>query len=164
MDVSYQRLEKDSNSAIALAPKAAGIPPLLAPPGSLRSKQLHHLRTQSSLGQSCQKLGTNPKSTVSPAPMTPGSPAYLVLPGSLKPKQLHHLQPGTHWGRPKSSSAASGVNSCGRSTFRGGDKATVECQGNVANKKNRKSSHQLYKMKVKSTQADSLSIEYIKGQ
>ena len=97
-------------------------------------------------------------------PMTAGSLAYLVLPGSLKTKQLHHLQPGTHWGRPKSSRAASGVNFCRWSTCRGGDKATVECQGNVANKKNQKPSHQLCKLNIKSTQADSVSIEYIKGK
>ena len=69
----------------------------------------HSILTRAELPEARKK---SPKSTVSPMPMTAGSLAYLVLPGSLKTKQLYHLQPGTHWGRPKSSSAASGVNSC----------------------------------------------------
>jgi len=37
--------------------------------------------------------------------------------------------PGSHWGRPKSSRAASGANPSGRPTCRGGNKTIIETQG-----------------------------------
>ena len=37
--------------------------------------------------------------------------------------------PGPHWGRPKSSRAASGANPSGQSTCKGGNKTTMEAQG-----------------------------------
>jgi len=52
-----------------------------------------------------------------------------VLPETLGPKQLHHLTPGPHRGKPKSSRAASGANPSGRPTCRGGNKTTIETQG-----------------------------------
>ena len=53
----------------------------------------------------------------------------LVLPEPLGPQQPHTSTPGPHWGRPKSSRAASGANPSGRSTCRGGNKTTIETQG-----------------------------------
>ena len=53
--VSYQRLKKDTNRTIIPAVEAVHVPTHLAPPRSLQPKQLHHLHTQHSLGQSCHK-------------------------------------------------------------------------------------------------------------
>ena len=53
----------------------------------------------------------------------------LVLPEPLRPKQLHHLHADPHRGKPKSSRAGSGANPSGRPTCRGGNKTTIETQG-----------------------------------
>ena len=66
---------------------------------------------------------------------------YLVLPWPLAPLHTWCCQslwdpsscststPSPHSGRPKSSREASGANSCGCPTCRGGDKTTIETQG-----------------------------------
>ena len=56
-------------------------------------------------------------------------PEYLVLPEPLRPKQLHHLHTWPSLCKPKSSRAASGANPSGRPTCRGGNKATIETEG-----------------------------------
>ena len=47
---------KDSDGAITPAVEAICVPEHLASPGSLQAKQLYHLHTQLSLGQSCHRL------------------------------------------------------------------------------------------------------------
>ena len=47
--------KKDSDRAINPVAEAVPVPAQLAPPGSLQAKQLHHLHTQLSLGQSCHR-------------------------------------------------------------------------------------------------------------
>ena len=46
---------KDSDQAITPAAEAVCVPAHLAPPGSPQTKQLRHLHTQPSLGQSCHR-------------------------------------------------------------------------------------------------------------
>ena len=46
-------LKIDSDRATTPAGEAVHVPAHLAPPGSLQAKQLHHLHTQLSVGQSC---------------------------------------------------------------------------------------------------------------
>ena len=48
---SYKRLKKKTHRAMTPAMEAVCIPKHLAPPGSLKAKQLPHLHTQFSLGQ-----------------------------------------------------------------------------------------------------------------
>ena len=48
----YKRLKKDSDRAITPAMEAVCVPAHLALPGSPQAKQLHHLHSQPSLGQS----------------------------------------------------------------------------------------------------------------
>ena len=64
-----------------------------------------------------------------PAALATNTPEYLVLPEPLQPKQLHHLHTWPSQGKPKSSRAAPGANPSGRPTYRGGNKTTVETQG-----------------------------------
>ena len=52
---SYKRLEKDSDRAIPPVAEAVRVPAHLAPPESPQAKQLRHLHTQLSLGQSCHR-------------------------------------------------------------------------------------------------------------
>ena len=52
---SYKRLEKDSDRAIPPVAEAVRVPAHLAPPESPQAKQLRHLHTQRSLGQSCHR-------------------------------------------------------------------------------------------------------------
>ena len=47
-------LKKDSDRAITPAAEAVRVPPHVAPTRSLRPKQLCHIHTQPSLGQSCR--------------------------------------------------------------------------------------------------------------
>ena len=52
---SYKRLKKESDRAITFVEEVVGVPAHLVPPGSLQTKQLHHLHAQLSLGQSCHR-------------------------------------------------------------------------------------------------------------
>ena len=52
---SYKRPKKDSCRAITPAMEAVCVPAHLALPGSPQAKQLCHLQTQFSLGQSCRR-------------------------------------------------------------------------------------------------------------
>ena len=53
---SYKRLKKkDSDRATSSVVEAVHVPAHLAPPGSSQAKQLRHLHTQLSLGQSCHR-------------------------------------------------------------------------------------------------------------
>ena len=54
----YKRLKKDCDRAITPAMEAVCVPAHLALPGSPQAKQLHHLHTQLSLGQSCRREKT----------------------------------------------------------------------------------------------------------
>ena len=51
----YKRLKKDSERTITPAAEAVCVPAHLVLPGSPQPKQLHHLHTQLSLGQSCHR-------------------------------------------------------------------------------------------------------------
>ena len=62
-----------------------------------------------------------------PWPPTPLSPWCCQNPRDTS--SCTASTPGPHWGRPKSSRAASGANPSGRSTCRGGNKTTMEAQG-----------------------------------
>ena len=64
-----------------------------------------------------------------PAALAANSPEYLVLPEPLRPKQLHHLHIWPSLGKPKSSREFSRANPSGRPTCRGGNKPTIETQG-----------------------------------
>ena len=90
LNTSCNRLEKDSNSAIAPAPEAAGIPAHLVPPGSPWSKEPCHFYSRFT-GAELPEATKNHKSTIFPVPMAAGSSEYRVLPGSLQSKQLYHL-------------------------------------------------------------------------
>ena len=69
--------------------------------------------------------------TIFPAAPATNIPEYLVLQEPLQLKQLHHLHTCPHWGRSKSSRAASGATPRGQPMCRGGNKATIETQGAV---------------------------------
>ena len=49
----YKRFEKDSDRAITSVAEAVHVPEHFVLPGYPQAKQLHHLHTQLSLGQSC---------------------------------------------------------------------------------------------------------------
>ena len=51
----YKRLEKDSDRAITPGAEAVRVPAQPGTPGSQQAKQLRHLHTQASLGQSCHR-------------------------------------------------------------------------------------------------------------
>ena len=77
---SYKKLrKKDSDRAITPVVEAVQVPAHLAPPGSLQAKQLRHLHTQLSLGQSCHRR----KSSCIYA-----HSATLVVSNSLQPCRL----------------------------------------------------------------------------
>ena len=109
---TWEALEKESNSTLSPMPLATGFPTLLAPPGS-HTKRPCHLPAQSSRVQSCQRLERKSlNSAISPAPVAAASPAHMVRQGPHHSSSWDTPTPGSHWGRPKSSRAASGVNSC----------------------------------------------------
>ena len=60
---------------------------------------------------------------------SPPTPEYLVLPEPLRPKQLHHLHTWTSQGQTQALQGSSGANPSGQPTCRGGNKTTVETQG-----------------------------------
>ena len=104
-------------------------------------------------------------STIFPAALATNSLEYLVLPELLQPKQLHYLHNWSSLGQnpnpPRQPQEhASGANPSGRPTCTGGNKTTIETRAEP------KPSHQLYKLKTKSTRftRQTLSTEYIKGQ
>ena len=68
-------------------------------------------------------------STIFPAALATNPPEYLVLPEPLRPRQLHHLHTWPSQGQTKPSRAASGANPSGQPTSRGGNKTTIETQG-----------------------------------
>ena len=65
---------------------------------------------------------------ISLEPVAARFPAHLAPLGLLGSKQTTSA-PGPHWGRTKSSKAASRPDSCGWTTRRGGDKPKAEPQG-----------------------------------
>ena len=54
-DGQLQDAQKQTHGAVTPAAGAVRVPAHLAPPGSPQAKQLHHLLTQLSLGQSCHR-------------------------------------------------------------------------------------------------------------
>ena len=92
----------------------------------------------------------------------------LWVPGAARTPATQAAAPppnlSPHWGRPKSSRAASGANPSGQPTCRGGNKTTTETQGSMAKEEDTKPSHQLYKLQIKSTWStrQTVSTEYIK--
>ena len=72
---------------------------------------------------------------------------------SCNPSSCTSSTPGPHRGKPKSSRAASGANPSARPTCRSGTKTTIETQGSMAKEEDSKSSHQLYKLQIKSTRS-----------
>ena len=107
---SYKRLEKDTDRTITPAAEAVRVPAHLAPPGSLKAKQLQHLHTELSLGQSCHKqkslVSTHPGLLQScPTlcnPVDCGLPGYSVREGASPGKNtrvywpiLEHI--GQYW-------------------------------------------------------------------
>ena len=100
---SYKRLKKDSDRTIINVVEAVCVSAHLVPPGSLQAKQLYHLHTQLSLGQSChsqKKKKKNKKSLVfmhagslqsCPTlfdPVDCGLPGFSVREGSLQARIL----------------------------------------------------------------------------
>ena len=61
-------------------------------------------------------------------------------------KKLHHLHTWHPWGKPKSSRSASGAK-----PSRVGNKTIIETQGQCDKGRRPKTSHQLYKLQIKST-------------
>ena len=75
----------------------------------------------------CQK-----RPSLEPYLLHPWPPASLRIwchQGSHDPSSHSTSASCPHWGRPKSSKAASGPDSCGWTTCRGGDKTKAEAQG-----------------------------------
>ena len=68
-------------------------------------------------------------STVFPAALAANSLEYLVLPEPCDPSSCTTSTPGPHRGKRKPSRATSGANTSGRPTCRGGNKTTIETQG-----------------------------------
>ena len=90
-------------------------------------------------------------------------------PGAARTPATQAAAPPPHLasqGKPKASRAASVANPSGRPTCRGGNKATVETQGECGKEEDPKFSHQLCKVQVKSTQSarQTVSMEYVKGR
>ena len=154
--------------------EAVGVPAHLALPESTQTKQLCHLHTQLSLGQSChrQKKSCAYAGRVNPvvshfatlwtvacqAALTgrrllqarmlkctgqywlpyPSRALYFLLPwpptplstwccqNPCDPRSRTTSAPGSHWGKPKSSRAASGADPSGRPISRGGNKTTIK--------------------------------------
>ena len=70
---------------------------------------------------------------------------------TLQPKQLHNLHIWSSLGQTHVLQRRLIENCSGWHTCRGGNKATDETQGSVAKEEDPNTSHQLYKMQVKST-------------
>ena len=79
-------------------------------------------------------------------PWVPGADISLCDPSSYAT-----FIPGPNGDKPKSSRAASGANPSGRPTGRGGNKTTIETQGQCDYGRRPKPSHQVYKLQIKST-------------
>ena len=87
------------------------------------------------------------------AALASNHPEYLVLPETCDPSSCTTSVAGPHWGRPKSSRAASGTNPSGQPMCKGGNKPQLKPRGSVAKKEDPKPSHQLYKLQIKSTRS-----------
>ena len=147
--------KKDSDRAITPVAEAVHVPKHSVLPGSLQAKQLCHLHTQLSLGQSChrqkkpcvyaRRVTLVASDSLQPCRLWPArllcqgvgfsrQESWSVLPNTwccqnpCYPSSCTTSTPGPHWGRPKSSTAASGANPSGRPTCRGGNKTTIETQ------------------------------------
>ena len=59
----------------------------------------------------------------------PHPPSTWCCQNRCDPSSCNTSTPGPHWGKPKSSKAASGAIPNGQSTCRGGNKTTAETQG-----------------------------------
>ena len=73
--------------------------------------------------------------------------------GSWDPNSHTASAPCPNWGRTKSSKAATGPDSCGWNTCRGGDKTKLNPRDGVSKEEDWKSFHQLYKMQIKCQQS-----------
>ena len=107
-----RKLEKDPSSATAPAPR------LLVSLHMWSHQSSHypsscHLHTQSSLGQRCQRLEKILRGPNLLCPWLPGPLCTSQCQGPYDPRSCTMPTPGPHQGRPKSSRAASGANSCG---------------------------------------------------
>ena len=147
--------KKDSDRTTAPTAEAVCVPAHLMPPGSPRPEQLRHLHTQLSLAQSCHRqkkkilcLCTRGRFVYCLCPIRvgkywlpyPSRALYFLLhlppipstwcwQNPCKLSSCTTSAPGPHRGRSKSFKAASGVNPSGRPTGRGGNKTTIETQG-----------------------------------
>ena len=83
-----------------------------------------------------------------PQPLTPLSTWCCQNP--CDPSSCTTSTSSPHWGRPKSSRAASGTNPSGQSTSDVEIKPQLKPRGSVAKEEDPKPSHQLYKLQIKS--------------
>ena len=136
-------------------PMAAGIPAHLAPWGSPWSKQLCHLHVQSSMRKNCQRLEKKKKNpnTYWHISCACGRQHPCIPVVARIPTIQATVPPPHHWGRPKSSRAASVANSCGWPTCKEEIKPQLNSMDRVAKDKDQKSFLQLYKIRIKSTQS-----------
>ena len=86
-----------------------------------------------------------------PAALAANSLESLVLLESPRYKQPHTSTPGPHWGRPKSSRAASGANPVDDPHAEVEIKPQLKPRGSVAKEEDPKPSHQQYRLQIKST-------------
>ena len=89
-------------------------------------------KTPARAGPHVPYAGRRKRPSLRPYLLHPWPPASLCIWcrwGSRDPSSHTTSAPGPHRARPKSSKAASGPDSCGRTTRRGGDKTKAEPQG-----------------------------------
>ena len=114
---STKKTKQNKTKQNLTAPKVASVvarsPAHLAPPGSPQSKQPYQLHTKSPLGQDYKRLE---KPLLVPYLLHPRLLSLLHTLGYQGPCDSSSCaisMHGSHWGRSKSFTSASGVSSCG---------------------------------------------------
>ena len=102
-------------------PVDCGLPGFSVREGVLQARILEPI------GQDCLPYPSRALYFLLPEPPTPLS--TWCCQNHCNPRSCTSSTPGPHWGRRKSSRAASGANPSGRPTCRGGNKTTIETQG-----------------------------------
>jgi len=150
-ELSEARKKKNSNSTTSSVIIEALIPVYQVLPGSLWSKESHHLHSGFPLRHSCQRLGKNHKSAIFPAALAASSPAYLVLSGFLWPKQLCHFHTCSSLGQAQVLLGNFRSKPLWMTHTKVEIKTQLKPRGSVAKEEDPKPSYQLYKLQVKST-------------
>ena len=96
-------------------------------PGFSVRKEVFQARILECIGQYWLPFSSRALYFLLPQPPAPLS--IWCCQNPCDPSSYSTSTPGPHRGKPKSSRAASGTNSSGRTTCRGGNKTTIETQG-----------------------------------